>query len=75
MSVGSEKIRMKRCPSCFAKEVDVVLMYDKNDEEYYCAKCCYVGSGREIEQFYEYLKQQKYREIGSKRGLMDEGTL
>ena len=33
-----------RCPNCFAKEVDVDLLYDKKKDEYYCVKCCFVGT-------------------------------
>lgn len=35
-----------RCPSCFMRDLDLDMFYDKDKKEYYCIRCQYQGDGR-----------------------------
>ncbi|TVQ23812.1 MAG: hypothetical protein EA382_09285 [Spirochaetaceae bacterium] len=35
-----------RCPVCFDREIDVLLMH--RDERYYCVKCSYRGDADDV---------------------------
>ena len=37
-----------RCPSCFMRDLDIDMFYDKEKEEYYCLRCCYTGSEEDV---------------------------
>lgn len=37
-----------RCPSCFMRDLDIDIFYDKEKEEYYCLRCCYTGSEEDV---------------------------
>ncbi len=37
-----------RCPSCFARDIDVDMFYDEEKKEYYCLRCQFVGSEKEV---------------------------
>ncbi|HID96180.1 MAG TPA: hypothetical protein EYP53_09040 [Candidatus Latescibacteria bacterium] len=37
-----------RCPYCLAKEVDISLLFDEAKGEYYCVRCCFVGTKQEV---------------------------
>ncbi len=37
-----------RCPACFMREIDMDMLYDKDNEEYYCLRCSFVGSESEV---------------------------
>lgn len=55
---------VKKCPWCFAKEVDTVrLHWDEKEQEYYCTKCIYVGTGRQVDRFFQAIQEHKYRVI------------
>ncbi len=60
MSKDREHIKAYRCPECLAKEIDMMLKYDKADQEYYCIKCCYTGVEEDILKFYKLLQEYKY---------------
>ena len=32
-----------RCPSCFMRDIDMDMFYDKDKKEYYCLRCQYRG--------------------------------
>ena len=32
-----------RCPSCFMRDLDIDMFYDKEKDEYYCLRCQYTG--------------------------------
>ncbi len=37
-----------RCPSCFLRDLDIDMFYDKDKQEYYCMRCQFVGSEEEV---------------------------
>ena len=37
-----------RCPSCFMRDLDIDMFYDKEKEEYYCIRCQYTGSEEDV---------------------------
>lgn len=62
MSENKKRI-IYRCPECFAKDADVNLKYDDRKSEYYCTKCCYTGSEKDILNQYKIFQKNKYRTI------------
>ncbi len=49
---------MLRCPVCFARENDVVLL--RNGETLYCVKCSFEGTEKVVRELYAD-QQKKYR--------------
>ena len=39
-----------RCPSCFVRDLDIDMFYDKDKKEYYCIRCQYTGSEEDVLQ-------------------------
>ena len=37
-----------RCPSCFMRDLDIDMFYDKEKEEYYCLRCQFKGTEEEV---------------------------
>lgn len=37
-----------RCPSCFMRDIDVDMFYDKDKQEYYCLRCQYTGTEEDV---------------------------
>lgn len=37
-----------RCPSCFLRDLDIDMFYDKDKNEYYCLRCQFTGGEDEI---------------------------
>ena len=37
-----------RCPSCFMRDLDIDMFYDKEKNEYYCMRCQYVGTEEDV---------------------------
>ncbi|MBP1543273.1 MAG: hypothetical protein J6A16_04190 [Oscillospiraceae bacterium] len=37
-----------RCPSCFMRDIDIDMFYDKDMKEYYCIRCCYHGDEQDV---------------------------
>ena len=37
-----------RCPSCFMRDLDIDMLYDKDKKEYHCIRCQYVGSEEDV---------------------------
>jgi hypothetical protein len=58
-----------RCPVCFSREVDVVLL--RNDHGLYCVKCGFTGSEAIIQDMYADLKK-KYRLVFDRLTLEDQ---
>ncbi len=48
-----------RCPQCFARDLDMDLFYDEHKKEYYCLRCCFVGSEQKILELNE-VNKNKY---------------
>jgi len=42
--------RLIRCPECFAKDIDVFLLYDEKKDEFFCHKCCFSGSLEKVQE-------------------------
>lgn len=39
-----------RCPSCFMRDIDIDMFYDKDKKEYYCLRCCFTGSEEDVKK-------------------------
>lgn len=37
-----------RCPSCFLRDLDIDMFYDKDKGEYYCIRCQFTGTEEEV---------------------------
>ena len=37
-----------RCPSCFMRDLDIDMFYDKDKKEYYCMRCQYTGTEEDV---------------------------
>lgn len=48
----------KRCPVCFSREMDVLLI-PRGDDRWSCVKCAFVGTDAEIRGMYRDV-QKKY---------------
>lgn len=61
MAEDRKSVELLLCPSCFAREIDFLLAYDAEDEEYYCQRCTYAGKELQIKAFYEAFRREKYK--------------
>lgn len=39
-----------RCPSCFMRDLDMDMFYDKEKKEYYCLRCAFTGTEEEVQK-------------------------
>ena len=37
-----------RCPSCFMRDIDMDMFFDKDKGEYYCRRCQFHGTEEEV---------------------------
>ncbi|NLO98782.1 MAG: hypothetical protein GX386_00610 [Clostridiaceae bacterium] len=37
-----------RCPSCFMRDLDMDMFYDKQKDEYYCLRCQFTGNEADV---------------------------
>lgn len=37
-----------RCPSCFMRDLDIDMFFDKEKNEYYCLRCQYTGDEADV---------------------------
>ena len=37
-----------RCPSCFMRDLDLDMFYDRDKKEYYCIRCQYKGAEEDV---------------------------
>lgn len=45
----AEKGRLNyRCPSCFLRDLDIDMFFDKDKGEYYCIRCQYTGAEEDV---------------------------
>jgi len=49
-----------RCPSCFMRDLDIDMFYDRDKKEYYCPRCEFTGSEEEVLRWNEKVRD-KYR--------------
>ncbi len=59
MAQGKKGKLNYRCPTCFNRDIDIDLFYDEEKKEYYCIRCSYVGTEKDILDRYE-LHKSKY---------------
>ena len=51
-----------RCPSCFMRDIDMDMFFDKEKGEYYCLRCQFHGSEEEVLEKNE-LARFRYRDM------------
>lgn len=68
MSEPAATAKSMRCPVCFSREIDVLLLHDGTD--YYCVKCSYRGSEDNVREWYR-AGRRKFRNI-ARRLTIDE---
>ena len=49
-----------RCPRCLMREIDMDMLYDKDEDEYYCLRCSFTGSENEVQRLNAQFRE-KYR--------------
>ena len=59
-----------RCPSCFMRDLDIDMFYDEEKKEYYCMRCQYVGSEKDVLEKNE-LARFRYRSIATRFKMED----
>lgn len=37
-----------RCPSCFMRDIDIDMFFDKDKNEFYCLRCNYRGAEEDV---------------------------
>ena len=37
-----------RCPSCFLRDLDIDMFYDKEKDEFYCLRCQFTGKESDV---------------------------
>ena len=37
-----------RCPSCFMRDIDIDMFFDKEKSEFYCLRCNYRGNEEDV---------------------------
>ncbi len=62
-----------RCPQCFARDIDMDLFYDEENDEYYCLRCCFHGTEEHILELNEKNKE-KYGLIEARIDSFGEDT-
>ena len=48
MSQGRKGKLNYRCPSCFMRDPDIDMFYDKEKDEFYCMRCQYTGNEQDV---------------------------
>ena len=48
MSQGRKGKLNYRCPSCFMRDLDIDMFYDKEKYEFYCMRCQYRGNEKDV---------------------------
>ncbi|MBM7836012.1 hypothetical protein [Clostridium sardiniense] len=51
-----------RCPSCFMRDLDIDMFYEKEKDEYYCLRCQFVGNEEEVKKLNE-MARFRYRKM------------
>ncbi|MBA3075673.1 MAG: hypothetical protein FP831_18925 [Anaerolineae bacterium] len=46
-----------RCPRCMMREIDMDMLYDSQNDEYYCLRCSFTGNEAEVKRL-----NQQFRE-------------
>ena len=45
-----------RCPSCFMRDLDIDMFYDRDKREYYCLRCRFTGTEEKILKWNELVR-------------------
>ena len=45
-----------RCPSCFMRDLDIDMFYDRDKREYYCLRCQFTGTEEKILKWNELVR-------------------
>ena len=53
--VGKGKLNY-RCPSCFMRDLDIDMFYDREKREYYCLRCQFTGTEEKILEWNELVR-------------------
>lgn len=62
----AEKGRLNyRCPSCFLRDLDMDMFYDKDKGEYYCLRCQFTGSEDDVLKMNEVVRI-RYRAMNTR---------
>ncbi len=59
-----------RCPSCFMRDLDLDMFYDKDRTEYYCIRCQYTGIEEDVLKMNEIIRL-RYRDMEKRYGEDD----
>lgn len=54
-----------RCPSCFMRDLDIDMFYDRDRKEYYCLRCQFTGTEDKILEWNE-LVRRRYGMMGQR---------
>lgn len=54
-----------RCPSCFMRDLDIDMFYDRDRKEYYCLRCQFTGTEEKILEWNE-LVRRRYGMMGQR---------
>lgn len=54
-----------RCPSCFMRDLDIDMFYDRDKKEYYCLRCQFTGTEERILEWNE-LVRKRYLAMGKR---------
>ena len=60
-----------RCPSCFMRDIDMDMFFDKDKGEYYCLRCLFRGTEEEVLEKNE-LARFRYRDMYRRFRFDDE---
>ena len=60
-----------RCPSCFMRDIDMDMFFDKDKGEYYCLRCQFHGTEEEVLEKNE-LARFRYRDMYRRFTFEDE---
>ena len=50
MAQAGKGILNYRCPSCFMRDIDMDMFYDKDKKANFCLRCQYRGSEEDVQQ-------------------------
>jgi hypothetical protein len=60
-----------RCPSCFMRDIDMDMFFDKDKGEYYCLRCQFHGTEEEVLEKNE-LARFRYKDMYRRFSFEDE---
>ena len=70
MSQGRKGKLNYRCPSCFMRDLDIDMFYDKEKDEFYCMRCQYTGNEQDVLEKNEMVRL-RYRAMAKRFTKLD----